>query len=252
MTNDMRELFWQIVKCNNMTTYFATNHSPCEEILRTQNIFRQQDFQVPEPWNGNLNAHLLFIASNPTIDEQEYFPDSTSTWNPELTEDFFLHRFSGGRQSWISNNRYVLQRDGNHYSNKPVKYWCEIYRRAIEAYDNKEINPGIDYAITEVVHCKSRARIGVNESLAECSSSFIKKIVKLSEAKVIIWVGKEAKQTAISLFKTGEETFHGPSLKTQNRYFIFTPAPNSNRPRKLEKILTKPQLEQIRKELRHK
>jgi uracil-DNA glycosylase len=61
---------------------------------------------------------------------------------------------------------------------------------AVELTENSNITPGIDYAITELFHCKSRHEKGVIQALTECTGLYLDKILSLSKAKVIICLGR--------------------------------------------------------------
>jgi hypothetical protein len=49
--------------------------------------------------------------------------------------------------------------------------------------------PGQDYALTEVVHCGSGVERGVDEALETCSSRYLKRVISLSPAKLLVLVG---------------------------------------------------------------
>ncbi len=73
---------------------------PCARIVSVQSGIPPTARHLPEPWNGDLaRAPLLFVSSNPSIDEDEAYP--TASWPEEDVIDFFLHRFGGGRRPWV-------------------------------------------------------------------------------------------------------------------------------------------------------
>ena len=72
-----------------------------------------------------------------------------------------------------------------------------------------EVVPGRDYALTEVVHCKSRAEAGVirkagaNGAIDTCSDLWLERVLEHSRADVLIVVGKPARNAFRTL--TGYE-----------------------------------------------
>ena len=72
---------------------------PCYKIVANQEG-DINSFSLPEPWNGDIiNAKILFISSNPSIDEEEEFP--TFLWDKK--ESFDL-KTNVERSGTIGNN----------------------------------------------------------------------------------------------------------------------------------------------------
>jgi hypothetical protein len=59
------------------------------------------------------------------------------------------------------------------------------------------ITPGLDFALTEVVHCKSRNEVGVKEAQEFCSKRYLDRILSVSAAKVIVVFGQSAKDVVV-------------------------------------------------------
>jgi hypothetical protein len=57
--------------------------------------------------------------------------------------------------------------DGSRTS--AIRFWVEVRSRAAELIPHRPLVPGIDYALTEAVRCKSHHEIGVAEAVATCS-----------------------------------------------------------------------------------
>jgi hypothetical protein len=158
------ELLQEITRCPLIQAWFASPQSPnpCAKIIAFQHTIHQETLdqhQVPEPWSGNIQqAPILFLSSNPSIDEQEEYP--LLSWPDQWIEDFFVNRFSGGRKHWVEDGIRDLRLDG---SRRPVRFWIEVRQRAIELLE-RDVQPGSDYALTEVVHCKSRNEEGDSET----------------------------------------------------------------------------------------
>jgi hypothetical protein len=199
--------------------------------------------QVPEPWSGDLKrAPLLFISSNPSIDEKEEYP--LWSWQDQWIEDFFVNRYGGGGRQWIEDGIRSLRHDG---SRVPVRFWIEVRQRAKELFE-REVIGGRDYALTEVVHCKSRGEAGVQEALLECSRRYLWRVVALSGARVIVALGKTIKATVKREFDIPEsEEMFGPVLIGEClRYVVFLPHPNARGYRSLERRLDKEKLQELR------
>jgi len=81
----------------------------CHEIVNNQ---KQDGFQKPEPWSGNIHeSPLLFIWSSPGINPSEEYP--TDDWKKDRIFDFFMNRFDKDKK-WVDNN-HVLLKNGEHH-----------------------------------------------------------------------------------------------------------------------------------------
>jgi len=86
----MNNLLHEITNCPNIEKARLDANHPCHKIVNTQ---PRDNFQLPEPWNGNIvDAPILFISSNPSFDDNEYYP--TTEWKKEVIEDFFCKSVS--------------------------------------------------------------------------------------------------------------------------------------------------------------
>ena len=86
---DSKQLLFDIAQCPivKLVLNSPSNH-PCKRIIESQNASLLSEFQLPEPWNGQIEtAPILFLSSNPSIDPNEDYP----TWSSsdDLVEDFF-------------------------------------------------------------------------------------------------------------------------------------------------------------------
>src|ERR1700745_1036152 len=99
------DLLHEIARCPNIHQWFTApqNRNPCSKIISVQHSSHPQTLNqhhVPEPWSGDReHAPILFLSSNPSIDEQEEFP--LWSWSDAWIEDFFTNRYHGGRKPWI-------------------------------------------------------------------------------------------------------------------------------------------------------
>ncbi len=233
-------LLFDIAECKNFLTLTNTvnrNH-PCDEIIdfqRVQGAKVQNDFQIPEPWSGDIiNAPILIISSNPAYSNIELYPNLS--WPKPIIADFFINRFKdrGPKYSWVFNNK-VLNKDGTR--GRTVRYWASIRNRVKEllGYVPK---PGIDYCITELVHCKSSQQIGVASALPECIKRFWVGKTSVSGAKVIIAIGSFVRN-----YFNGQNNINGVPV-------IYLPHPNAFQPKKLSDHYTDDEIEELRKLLK--
>lgn len=241
----LMDLLHEITRCPNIQQWFASPQSsnPCAKIISVQHSRSLNDHQVPEPWSGDLeHAPILFLSSNPSFDEEKGV--TLWSWPDEWIEDFFVNRFGGGRKQWIEDGIRRFMLDG---SPKVVRFWVEVRQRAIELL-GKEVRPGIDYALTEVVHCPSRSEAGVPEALDECARRYLHRVVELSGAKVIVVLGSKIKGTVKREFSFSEgEIVFGPTLIGKHRrYFVFLPHPNAHSYRSFEKCIDGKKLQELR------
>jgi hypothetical protein len=240
-SSELKNLLFSITRCPNITLHFLEEKStPCRKIINSQGVNKRSNFQVPEPWNGVIDkAPVLFVSSNPSIADQEQYP----LWNSsrDQVNDFFTHRFGGGKKLWVKKGKYALTKNGTYQRATP--YWAEIQNRASELL-GREAVPGIDYAISEIVHCKSKNNIGVDEALQECAQRYLLKVLEISNAKIITFVGRKAEQyIKDSIDIEDNRNIVGPAVYYgKERLILFLPAPGSNKPRKFEKLFSKQEL----------
>jgi hypothetical protein len=124
---------------------------------------------------------------------------------------------------------------------KPVVFCSSVRRRAIELF-GREVDPGCDYVLSEVVHCKSRSEQGVREALPTCTERYLARVIAASAARIIVLLGVTARlafqdvlhvalpDAAINDGSTGWEYRHpwGPAkLLGRERYVVTLPHPNA-------------------------
>jgi hypothetical protein len=223
-----------------------TNH-PCAQIVRSQNAVTFDDHQVPEPWTGHLaSAPILFFGSNPSISILEQYPRWSSP--DDLIEDFFDNRFGGGQKEWIKDGRFSLGQDGTH-SKEWVRFWAAVRQRAAELLVKpaSDVRPGIDYAMSEVVHCKSRKEIGVRDAFDTCVNRYLRRVVEESGAKVIVGLGNYAAAAITHTFNipNGADVFGPVDAGGSERTFAFLPHPNAHKIRSFAGCFTNVQIEAL-------
>lgn len=230
------KLLFDIAKCDNFCSLIthASISNSCNDIInfqRTQSAVRNNDFQIPEPWSGDItNAPILVISSNPAYSKAEIYP--TLAWPDAIIADFFINRFKdrGNKYSWVHNNK-ILNIDGTRGTS--VRYWSSIKKR-VEELLLRNAQPGIDYCITELVHCKSSKQIGVANALPECTKRFLNRKSEISGAKLIIGIGSFVR-----------DSFNGKSA-INGIPTIYLPHPNAFEPKTIVKTHKKEEITKIR------
>jgi len=246
----MEKLIRSVIDCPNIRKCLNNNEAlnhPCSKIVNSQQAKSFDEYQLPEPFNGNIEeAPILFISSNPSIDRFEEYP--MIKWSIEEINDFFINRF---KNKWVKNQLYTLNITGE-YNKKWVRFWAGIRKRTSELLDKKDIQLGRDCAFLEVVRCKSIGESGVIEAMDECVKLHFQNAIGHSNAKVIIGMGKCAEQILCKLYNITFDTenigkIHKININDIERYLVFMPHTNSRRERTFESILTQIDLITLRK-----
>lgn len=224
---DYRGILKEIAHCSiaNEIRSGASISNDCQRIVRLQ---AGASFQIPEPWSGQIDsAPILFISSNPSINELELYPDES--WDLDRISDFFHNRFTSSA-GWVDSHLRALRRDGTRTD--WVRFWASARARAREilAEYKKEIVPGKDFALTEIVHCKSRDEEGVKEASDCCSNRYLERILSISAAKALIVYGVHARGAITNRFrsrmKSRGHNLCELSLEEKSRIVAFLPHPN--------------------------
>jgi uracil-DNA glycosylase len=245
----MNKVFESIIRCPNVALVLKSGdaRNPCTRVISSQRAKDFASFQMPEPWSSNLEtAPLLFLSSNPSISDSEQYPSSSN--DDAKIEDFFVNRFGGGRKQWILNGTRCLKSDQSY--GRPVQHWIEVRSRASELF-SREAVPGIDYALSEVVHCKSKKKEGVSEALEECTARYLRSTLSAAAAKIIVALGREA-QSAISRLcgLPTDRVLSGPlEIERMGSYVVLLAAPGSNKKRSFTACLSPEELWELRTKL---
>jgi hypothetical protein len=245
------ELLLEITNCPVASDCRAGARLACSKVVGVQSAIAWADYHLPEPWSGELeSAPLLFLSSNPAIDPKERYP--TPSWSDAERVDFFRHRFSGGTEAWTQDFRTLLKDGSYDTALRAGKYWREIHNRATELLGDNA-RPGVDYAFSEVVHCKSSSNDGVDEARLECASRYLDRVLAASPARVIVLIGTHAWRV-FSEWYGGPAAFGEPAealaVAGRERMVISLPAPGSSQPRKLINRLGDDELAQARRLVR--
>lgn len=170
---DAKTLLIEIARCPNVQLASKDESHPCRRVVAAQNVPDLPRFphQLPEPWSGHIErAPLLFVGSNPSLNPSERFP--TKGWANEEIEAYFT-----------TPDRLDLN----------VRYW-NVVRSIARAILGREPRPGHDYALTELVRCKSWNEKGVPQALGTCTERYLEKTLEVAGAKVVIALGKVARE----------------------------------------------------------
>ena len=223
---DTRAVFLSVARCPNVTLCMDTAAlHPCREIVMHQanssGKLSYEDFQVPEPWVGELDvAPILFVSSNPSIGDDRHAVGASSD---EVLWESHHFAFGGGKRPYILDGIYTTTTSGDKL--KKVGYWVAVRARARELI--ADANPGRDYALTEVVHCKSTDEIGVASAAAECSEMHLDRVLAISPARVLIVLGKAARERL-----QGPDASKFPAIEERDiggrrRLLVYLPHPSS-------------------------
>ncbi len=242
-----RQLLREITRCPivDLVRGGDVDH-PCADVVRVQQSEPASSFQLPEPWSGRLHeAPLLFISSNPSLSEKERYP--VADWPDDEVERFFMRRFEGGEDG-AENNR-TRATDGT-LGRRPVAFWAATQARAAELM-GRHATPGIDYALTEVVHCKSQNEEGVKHAVNFCADRYLDRVISLSPARVLVIYGAPAKAAVVASLLKGlaQHPITPATVGGLSRLVVFLPAPASFGPKTALKVLGPTGLAQVQARL---
>lgn len=218
---DFRQLASAITSCPEIPRARMSANHPCAKIVGLQ---REDAFQSPEPWRGHIEtAPILFVSSNPSIGGEYTFPPSG--WSDEQVVSYYLgcfdHHVEGRYQ--VDERRFAR-----------VQFWREVRARASELLGRPAVQ-GEDFAITEVVHCKSTREQGVKEALELCVQRWMEPVIERCAAKVIVVLGSYARRVCSACWNLdGKRRVHfDVSTPGKDRTVVLLPHPNAREKRKL-------------------
>lgn len=197
-TGRTRDLALEIARCPiiNAALAGAPEGHACSRVVRWNTATTGPRY-TPEPWDGHLDrARILFISSNPSAD-LEGTPVASGRISAESSEDeifsSFDDAFDEGRAPGIRGGTRLVGPDGSDRGS--VRYWVWARARAKEMLCRTPV-PGDDYALTEAVHCGTQHEIGVAEAMVTCAPRYLTRMIEISAAKMVIFVGAKAKDAA--------------------------------------------------------
>jgi hypothetical protein len=107
--------------------------------------------------------------------------------------------------------------------------------------------PTRDYAITEVVHCKSKKEGGVQSALRECADRYLLRVLQHSPARLLVVLGRPARLAFRTLFNYPDDVRLSEPMEVAGRVrrVAFVSGPSAVRP-KISKQLPAAELQMAR------
>lgn len=240
------DLLLIIARCAIVDSCLRGGQLACSEIVLSQKATSLAAFQVPEPWSGDIeNAPILFLSSNPTIDNSaEHSPEvyPTSSWENSAITDYFKNRFGSDPDAWTKDLR--SRRVDGTYADKG-RFWSAVDARATELLGRRPV-PGVDYALSEVVHCKSDGELGVESALQECAPRWLPRVLEVTGASVIVCPGSRARAAISELLAIAQDrAVHKTLIAGKARALVFLPHPNARSERTFKTRVTPDELADV-------
>ena len=253
---ETNELLLSIAQCPDLANARDNTSHPCAAVVRKQT---GETCQVPEPWTGHIEtAPILFIGSNPgNFTKSSISPEVAgaapipSTSLPAVfdRDAGYTHQQPNGGAQYGK----VLGADGRAVISRHwVRFWSMVKNHAATPILQDRPVPGIDYAITEMVHCKSNSEAGVRNALSHCSRKWTPAIMEHSSAAIVVLLGDHARSAAAGLWRldTSQSAQFDVPIAGRNRAVIILPHPNFRGKRKIMDYVSCVQLERLRALLR--
>ena len=250
--DESAELLLQIARCPIVDRCLNgdTSH-PCSTIVRSQGVSSLDDFLAPEPWSGRLSiAPILFLSSNPSIGKATYEQYPRASWPGDATFEYFDYRFGGSEHSTIAQGMFHASELGQKGA-RPIPFWRSVRKRAAEILEKlpDQVEPGNDYALTEIVRCKSKQEIGVAEATSTCVERYLDPTLEVSAAKLIVVLGRRARHvmSARHDLDPAAPLHERVEIADRERVVVFLPHPNARSVRKsFDAHLTSDELSRVR------
>jgi hypothetical protein len=227
----IHEAFRYISRCSiaRACVEDKTLRHPCRKIVDYQNTPKwgggtYETFQLPEPWVGRIDrAPILFVSSNPSIGDDRHALGSSSD---DDVWDSHYNLFGGGKIRYTNKGKYKVTDDGREGDCVPT--WAFVLQRAQELIPSRPVEPGVDYALTEVVHCKSLRETGVAESLDSCVERHLSVVMLHSVASLLVVMGRARKPVRRICGLEPEARLADVELGGRTRLVVFLGHPTGN------------------------
>lgn len=230
LSGALRELAVEIIRCPVLAQCAAEGPDtlPCHEVAAGPGGPHRARW-VPEPWVGHLTeAPLLFVASNPGGGGSPITdPEDLSCDSPDQALlDWADGAFDEGQVPGVADGVYLVDARGQR--GRWVPYWGWALRCAREVLP-QPVQPGVGYALSEVVHCGSPSEEGVRAALETCTSRYLERVLAASPARVVVLVGSVAKFAfSDHLHLDVSDHLLGPvEVGGRSRLLVFLRHPNS-------------------------
>ena len=214
-----KQVLWKIIDCG--LTYCPFNNSPCHSLYQSQHCANVHSFQIPEPWNGDIEkAKILFVGINPGFTPNELYPQlSDPYWtrsvflgrfiifNYNEVEKFFEYRFN---QFYVkywntpqNKTRFSVRMTNSTYKNVHG-FWNYLQNISTKLLGNNA-TPGKDYALTELVHCKSASIKHISPQCYDlCMNKHFNDILSLAtEMEYLVIIGANTRKYVANILNHG-------------------------------------------------
>ena len=207
MTSNAKNIAWEIINCGLQNA--PNPNSVCNALYKSQQCTSIADFQIPEPWNGDIeNAPILFVGLNPGFLDVELYPKlgnpywtlANGKFDPAKVEDFFEHRFNSSYQYVQYPNRTKIVPEGYKVLRWRT-FWAYVKSIADKILNTSNSNPGVDFAITEIVHCKSKDISCIHSNCYNiCFNHFVKILSIAQNLQYIVVLGRPTRDRISNYF----------------------------------------------------
>ena len=108
--------------------------------------------------------------------------------------------------------------------------------------------PGTDFALTEVVRCKSRQEKGVAAAMNTCAELWLSPVLAQSKALVVVLLGKRAQEACSKIWgwDVSQSAHFGPALGSRERAVVLLPHPNAIGPKTVAAQISREDLSRLR------
>ena len=228
------ELLLAITRCPEIERARGDAGHPCAGIVGLQ---QPDQFQAPEPWRGHIDAApILFVSSNPSIRGGEPFPPAG--WTDQDIIDYYQRCFD---DDYTGSERI----DNRAYNSVP--FWRGVRARAAEIIGRPAV-PGADFALTELVHCKSTGEQGVRQAHLTCAEQWLDRVLQTSGANIVVLLGRQARDHCAARWhlNKGQPVHFGVPTPGRERAVVILPHPNARGRRKVKDCVGAEELVRLR------
>lgn len=232
MTRD--ELLLAITHCPEIDKARADAGHPCADIVGLQ---QPDQFQKPEPWRGHIDtAPILFVSSNPSIRGKDPFPPDG--WEEQDIINHYQRCFDDDATIPGHIDKATYNR---------VPFWTGVRNRASEILGRPAI-PGTDFALTELVHCKSEGEKGVAKAHLTCAGQWLDLVLQVSGANIIVLLGSQARDHCAARWglDKAQKVHFDVATPGRKRAVVILPHPNARGRRKLDDFVGDDELDRLR------
>ncbi len=207
-----KALALEISSCGEAPKALNDESHPCHDVVKWQATqwklpilqIENSKMHRPEAWTGDIvNAPILFLSSNPSFDPDENYPNwqmNEDEWPIEKVADFSVKRFTSeikrgyGASDGLTASQVdrTISKSGELLHKVTYWNWARNMAAYIHSRDITKVSAHSDYAMTEIVHCKSKGENGVKKARLKCKDKFLERILEISKAELIIISGKHA------------------------------------------------------------